>query len=69
MHLRPLIEFIMVSYLVYYCPKYIPKIVVCLYFDSYIRQKECVSCWDNIKTSYFSMSNGVKHGGVISSFF
>ena len=59
MHLRPLIEFIMVNYLVYYCPKNIPKIVVRLYFDSYMRQKACVS-WDNIKTSYFSMSNGVK---------
>ena len=29
-------------------------------------QKACVSL-DNIKTSYFSMSNGVKQGGVISS--
>ena len=31
-----------------------------------MRQKACVS-WDNIKTSYFSMSNGVKQGGVVSS--
>ena len=56
---------------VHYCKllsKNIPKIVVRLYFDSYMRQKACVS-WDNIKTSYFSMSNGVKQGGVISSFF
>ena len=36
--------------------KYIPTIVVRLYFDSYMRQKAYVS-WDNIKTSYFSMSN------------
>ena len=25
--------------------------------------------WDNIKTSYFSMSNGVKQGGMISFIF
>ena len=37
--------------------KNIPNIVVRLYFDSYMRQKACVS-WDNIETSYFSMSNG-----------
>ena len=48
--------------------KNIHKIVVRLYFDSYMRQKACVS-WDNIKTSYFSMSNGVKQGGVIYSIF
>ena len=35
----------------------IPKTVVRLYFDSYMRQKAYFS-WDNIKTSYFSMSNG-----------
>ena len=29
----------------------IPKIVIRLYLDSYMRQKACVS-WDNIKTSY-----------------
>ena len=46
--------------------KNIPKIVVRLYFYSYMRQKACVS-WDHIKTSYVSMSNGVKQGGVISS--
>ena len=46
--------------------KKIPKLVVRLCFDSYMRQKACVS-WDNIKTSYFSISNGVKQGGVISS--
>ena len=46
--------------------KNIPKIVARLYFDTYMRQKACVS-WDNIKTSYVSMSNGVKQGGVISS--
>ena len=48
--------------------KNIPNIVVRLYFDSYMRLKACVS-WNNIKTSYFSMSNGVKQGGVISSIF
>ena len=31
-----------------------------------MRQKASVY-WDNIKSSYFSMSNGVKQGGVISS--
>ena len=45
----------MVNYLVYYCLKNIPKIVLRLYFDSYMRQKACVS-GDNI------MSNGVKQG-------
>ena len=58
----------MVNYLVHILlSKNIPKIVVHLYFDSYMRQKACVS-WDNIKTSYFSMCIGVKQGGVISSF-
>ena len=33
-----------------------------------MRQKACVS-WNNIKTSYFSMSNGVKQGEVIYSIF
>ena len=66
MHLRPFIEIIIVNYLVCYCLKNISKIVVRLYFDTYMRQNACVS-WDNIKTSYFSMSNGVKQGGAISS--
>ena len=42
--------------------KNIPKIVVRLYFDSYMRQKACVSL-DTIKTSYFSMSNEVNKVG------
>ena len=48
--------------------KHIPKIVVRLYVDSYMIQKACVS-WDNIKTSYFSMSNGVNKVGLFRHFF
>ena len=36
-----------------------------LLLDSYIRQKSCVS-WGVFKSKYFSLSNGVKQGGVLS---
>ena len=36
-----------------------------LLLDSYIRQKSCV-CWGVFKSNYFSLSNGVKQGGVLS---
>ena len=46
--------------------KDIPTTVVRLYFDSYSRQKARVG-WNNIMSEYFSVSNGVKQGGVLSS--
>ena len=45
--------------------KQIPKCVIRLILDSYIRQKACVT-WSSIKSSYIDISNGVKQGGVIS---
>ena len=36
-----------------------------LLLDSYIRQKSCVG-WGVFKSKYFSLSNGVKQGGVLS---
>ena len=36
-----------------------------LLLDSYIRQKSCVG-WGVSKSNYFSLSNGVKQGGVLS---
>ena len=46
--------------------KDIPTTVVRLYFDSYSRQMARVG-WNNIMSEYFSVSNGVKQGGVLSS--
>ena len=46
--------------------KDIPTTVVRLYFDSYSRQKARVG-WNIIMSEYFSVSNGVKQGGVLSS--
>ena len=46
--------------------KDIPTTVVRLYFDSYSRQRARVD-WNNIMSEYFSVSNGVKQGGVLSS--
>ena len=45
--------------------KDIPTTVVRLYFDSYSRGKARVG-WNNTMSEYFSVSNGVKQGGVIS---
>ena len=39
-----------------------------LILDSYIRQKAC-ALWNNVKSRYFTMANGVKQEGVTSSFF
>ena len=39
-----------------------------LILDSYIRQKAC-ALWNNVKSRYFTITNGVKQGGVISPFF
>ena len=36
-----------------------------LLLDSYLRQLSCVA-WGLFKSRYFSLSNGVKHGGVLS---
>ena len=33
--------------------------------DAYTRQQSCVS-WNNCFSKYFSVSNGVKQGGVLS---
>ena len=46
--------------------KDIPTTVVRLYFDSYSRQKARVG-WNNIMSEYFSVSNGVTQGRVLSS--
>ena len=48
--------------------KCIPMSVIRLILDSYIRQKSC-ALWNNVKSRYFTMSNGVKQGGVISPIF
>ena len=42
--------------------------VIRLILDSYIRQKSC-ALWDNVKSRYFTMANGVKQGEVDSQFF
>ncbi len=46
----------------------IPKCVIRLIFDSYVRQQAC-TMWNSAKSQYFNMSNGVKQGGVISPVF
>ena len=38
---------------------------ICLLLDSYLRQVSCVA-WGFLKSRYFSLSNGVKQGGVLS---
>ena len=38
---------------------------IILILDSYLRQKAC-ALWNNVKSRYFTMANGVKHGGIIS---
>ena len=39
-----------------------------LLLDSYLRQRSCVA-WGFLKSRYFSLSNGVKQGGVLSQIF
>ena len=46
----------------------IPRCIIRLIFDSYIRQRACVT-WNSTKSLYFSIHNGVKQGGVISPIF
>ena len=46
----------------------IPRCIIRLIFDSYIRQRACVK-WNSTKSLYFSIHNGVKQGGVISPIF
>ena len=43
-----------------------PGLIIKLLLDSYTRQELCVS-WDSCISRYFNVSNGIKHGGVISS--
>ena len=45
----------------------IPRCIIRLIFDSYIRQRACVT-WNSTKSLYFSIHNGVKQGGVIFLF-
>ena len=44
--------------------KDLPKSVIRLYFDNYLRQISCV-IWRDYTSEYFNVSNGVKQGGVI----
>ena len=46
----------------------IPRCIIRLIFDSYIRQGACVT-WNSTKSLYFRIHNGVKQGGVISPIF
>ena len=48
--------------------KCVPMCFMRLVLDSYIRQKAC-ALWNNVKSRYFTMANGVKQGGVISPIF
>ena len=45
--------------------KDVPRCVIRVVFDSYIRQKACAT-WNKQMSEYFTMDNGVKQGGVIS---
>ena len=45
-----------------------PKCIIRLILDSYTRQTSC-ALWNNVKSRYFTMANGVKQGGVISPIF
>ena len=46
----------------------IPRCIIRLIFDSYIRHRACVT-WNSTKSLYFSIHNGVKQGGVIFPIF
>ena len=48
--------------------KDVPRCVIRLVFDSYIRQKACAT-WNKQMSEYFAMENGVEQGGVISKIF
>ena len=45
--------------------KGIPKCIVRLVYDSYLKQKSCV-IWKSVKSDLFQTCNGVKQGGVLS---
>ena len=49
-------------------PTDIPRCIIRLIFDSYIRQRACVT-WNSTKSRYFRIHNGVKHGAVVSPIF
>ena len=46
----------------------IPRCIIRLIFDSYLRQRACVT-WNSAKSQYFSIHTGVKQGGIISPIF
>ena len=46
----------------------IPRCIIRLIFDSYLRLRACVT-WKSTKSLYFSIHNGVKQSGVISPIF
>ena len=46
----------------------IPKCIIRLILDSYTRQTSC-ALWNNVKSRYFTMANGMKQGGIISPIF
>ena len=46
----------------------VPRCVIRLVFDSYIRQKACAT-WNKQMSEYFTMENGLKQRGVISPIF
>ena len=46
--------------------KQVPAFIIRYLLDSYIRQMSR-ALWDTCCSAYFSMSNGVKHGGVLSA--
>ena len=48
--------------------KDVPRCVIRLVFDSYIRQNACAT-WNNQMSEYFTIENGVKQEGVISPIF
>ena len=48
--------------------KDVPRCLIRLVFDSYIRQEVCAT-WNKQTSEYFTMENGVKQGGVISPIF
>ena len=64
---RRLIECIMGSYSIVCCLRnYLFVLFVCMLLDCYIRQESRAS-WSSYYTDYFTMSNGVKQGGVVSA--
>ena len=48
--------------------KCVPILVIRLTLNSCITQKAC-TLWNNVKSTYFTMTNRVKEGRVISPFY